>query len=895
MKHVRFLFLVFIGFMQSLCAQQVVPEINDTTHIGNAFLQQLAVFPQEKIYVQTDKPAYVTGETMWMKIYLADAVFMRQANASRYVYVELLNPLNEVAQRAMIRPDSLGRFYGQMLIEETLPEGEYTLRAYTHYMRNLGEDYFFRRSIRVLDPLSAELTPETVFTFGEKTVNAHLGFYSFSAKRKVIPEVCSILFDDGQTEREMEPFISAHDTTACFQFNTKQLEENRNRVCLLKMIYGGKKYHRYLYIPEPEERFDVSFFPEGGHALSSADIQLAFKAVNQSGLSEHVTGKVYDDTGKVCAAFESEHLGMGSFRMYYHPGRTYHAICTNKNNISLRFDLPEPQPQGCALKVIRGRNDIRVAVSRTTGFALPDNTSLVAHVRGIVLYSEPWNEEKGYVIFDSGFFPAGVVHLLLIDGDRNILSERLLFSSQQSSLAKVEVTPDKQNYTAREKIVLNVAVKDDHEQPLSGNVSLSVFDSRDVAADSTVSILSAFLLTSDLKGYVESPMSYLKWNDRKSARALDVLMMTQGWRRYGIPALVKGELTSPAAFPVETSQRISGKASGFFSSTHAGQVSLIAIRDSVVGTFISQTDKDGRFEFRDFEFPDSTWYIVQALTKRGSQRTFISLDDEMSSPEATIPPLRLAGQDVQPAMNEYVKKSNDKYTIENGMRVINLAEVEIVGSAVQKKRVGTSSPYYSVSTSKVITGEEINRNKTMQSVFDLLRLLPGVTVSGGEVRYRQQTPLLILDNIPMEQYDYSNIHVDDVSDVFVARAESVMPVFGTRAAGGAIVINTKRGVVDRNTMNKNMQTLRPIGYQQTVEFYSPAYETESDRQKAAPDFRTTIYWKPDLRIDGTGEAGVTFYAADPATTYGIILEGVSDAGHLIYAADQFISRKQVQE
>lgn len=809
----RLLYLLsgIISSLVCLSAQGVAPAMSDTTGIEELFLRQLAVFPQEKIYVHTDKPTYVTGETMWMKIYLVDAVYMQQANASRYVYVELLNPLNEVAQRIMIRPDSLGRFYGQMWMDETLPEGNYTLRAYTQYMRNLGEEYFFHRPIRIIDPLSAVLTSGVAF------------------------------------------------------------------------------------IPEPEGTFDVAFFPEGGQAICSADMQVAFKALNANGHAEHITGIVYDDTGTACATFESEHLGMGSFRMYYHPGRTYNAVCTNANNVTYRFDIPQAQPEGCALKVIKGRSDIRVAVGRTTGFVLPMNTRLVAHVRGVVLYSEPWNDQQGYVIFDPDFFPAGIVHFLLIDGERNILSERLVFSSQRSTWAKVEVVPNKTNYNAREKVILNIAVEDDHQQPLSGHVSLSVVDRQDVAADNTASILSAFLLTSELKGYIESPMSYMEMDNKNSARALDVLMMTQGWRRYSIPALLKGELTYPTGYPVETSQGISGKTSGFFSPTHGGEVSLIAIRDSVVGTLVSQTDKDGRFRFGNFEFPDSTWYIVQALTRKGSRRTFISLDPERSFPRSTPPPIWLAEADAPHATKEYVKKSNDKYAIEHGMRVVNLAEVEIVASAVRKQRSTTSSPYYSVSTSKVITEEEINRDKTMQSVFDLLRHLPGVTVNGGEVRYRQKTPLLILDNIPMEQYDYNHIQVVDVSDAFVARAESVMPVFGTRAANGAIVINTKKGVVEAHSMNKNIQTLKPVGYQQTVEFYSPTYATEKDKLSAAPDFRTTIYWNPNVWIDETGKANVSFYTADASATYGIVIEGVGKAGHLIFSNNQLISRNRSKE
>ncbi len=142
--------------------------------IQNLFLEQLALYPQEKIHVHTDKSSYVSGETIWLRVHLVDALFLKQANASRYVYIELINPLADVVSRVMLRSDSLGCFYGNITVDEVLPEGNYTLRAYTRYMQNLGEDYFFRKSIQVIDPLSAEISPEINFTFDDNKVNIRI-------------------------------------------------------------------------------------------------------------------------------------------------------------------------------------------------------------------------------------------------------------------------------------------------------------------------------------------------------------------------------------------------------------------------------------------------------------------------------------------------------------------------------------------------------------------------------------------------------------------------------------------------------------------------------------------------------------------------------------------------
>jgi hypothetical protein len=147
----------------------------------------------------------------------------------------------------------------------------------------------------------------------------------------------------------------------------------------------------------------------------------------------------------------------------------------------------------------------------------------------------------------------------------------------------------------------------------------------------------------------------------------------------------------------------------------------------------------------------------------------------------------------------------------------------------------------------------------------------------------------VLDGSPDEAFDYNRIDVMDVNDIFVSPATSAGIMFGSRGAGGAIIINTKRGFVSEHVQNRNIQTMIPEGYQQPVEFYSPRYETSQARMNTKSDFRTTIHWIPDVIVGGDGVAEVNFYSADPATVYGIVIEGVDKEGRLIHSASEEIS------
>ncbi|WP_423127510.1 hypothetical protein [Gaoshiqia sp. Z1-71] len=873
MKTITFILCILSLFCVEIQAQDVS---NDS--IQNIFLEQISLYPQEKIYVHTDKPSYVSGDTIWLRVHLVDALLLKQANASRYVYVELINLLSDVVERAMLAPDSMGCFYGYVSLDEALPEGNYTLRAYTRFMQNQGEDYFFRKPVYIIDPLSAEISPVVDFTFNDNKVDAAIYFTETNGEDRIVPEACS-LFVDGNLKGE-EKKLSLEQESAQFSFDLTKAQNQP--VFLLQTTYKGRTYNRFFTVPQPDDAFDVSFFPEGGHAPLQADIRIAFKALKKNGLHENVKGTVYDDTGKEWAHFESLHLGMGQFRMHYLQGRAYHVVCTNEENISKRFGLPAPESNTMALKAQWSGGNLRLTLSSPSDYVLPQGLHLVAHIRGAVLYSQPWTDTRGY-LFEKDFFPAGIVHFLLIDKDRNILSERLVFSSQSSTFANVSVAPDKQTYQTRDKISLGIKVSDEYDTPLSGNFSIAVVDRRDVAIDTVSNIISRLLLTSELKGHIESPMSYFKDDGPLTIAALDVLMMTQGWRRYNVPEILKGNLHKELKFPLESSRRFSGKVSGVFSALKDGSISMIAHKDSILGTSFVKPEEDGKFVFDNVDYPDSTQYLIQALRKKGSSLAFIEMDSVEVFPPVVLPPL--VAPEMRSYEESYLDKANEKYTIENGMRLINLAEVEVKGQRkIQRK---TESPYYSISSSFVLASEEIEKANFM-NVFDLLRRLPGVTISGSEVYYRQATPMLILDNVPTENFDYSLLNVNDISDAFVSPATSVMPIFGARAANGAIVINTKKGFVEKNRMNKNMQVFTPIGYQQHVEFYSPAYETEEQRKNTATDMRSTIYWNPSVHTDSTGIAHLGFYSADSPSQYSIVIEGVSSAGHLVYSSKEVV-------
>jgi hypothetical protein len=138
------------------------------------------------------------------------------------------------------------------------------------------------------------------------------------------------------------------------------------------------------------------------------------------------------------------------------------------------------------------------------------------------------------------------------------------------------------------------------------------------------------------------------------------------------------------------------------------------------------------------------------------------------------------------------------------------------------------------------------------------------------------------DDVPDENIDLLSMTVSDIADIFLIKDASAGALFGPKAGSGALIISTKQGFVQKNVISQNISNpVELLGFQTPLEFYAPKYDA-SPRHTAVADLRTTLYWKPNVRVPETGEVSLDFYSADAETTYSVVMEGVSDQGHLIY-------------
>ena len=153
MKNRLFFIALCLGVLPAISSGGFVAVFAQTNGIDvpSSFQHYRTDHYTEKVYLQADRDLYLTGETIRFKVFCLEGSTHKTSPLSKVVYVELIrDSLDDVANAIILLKDGKGS--GSLYLPTTLPSGNYTLRAYTKWMRNFYEIYFFHRKITVINP-----------------------------------------------------------------------------------------------------------------------------------------------------------------------------------------------------------------------------------------------------------------------------------------------------------------------------------------------------------------------------------------------------------------------------------------------------------------------------------------------------------------------------------------------------------------------------------------------------------------------------------------------------------------------------------------------------------------------------------------------------------------------
>lgn len=436
--------------------------------------------PQEKVFIHMDNTSYQLGDTIWFSAYLRRTDTGKPSDVSGVLYVELFGHEGYMIERKLIQMKE-GRGNGFFALSKLIQyAGFYELRAYTRWQLNWGL-FEHKHTRNMSDYFVSKQQEKEFYRDYEKLYSRVFPVYD----APVVP---------GEYIRDMT-----------------------------------MRAMRRVYKESPEKReLKLSLFPEGGNLVEGLPCRVAFEATYEDG--EWAEGWVVYDGDSI----KTVNRGRGCFELVPQKGQEKDVLFVCNDGKQTKAKLPKPEQTGVSLKVEQTDSGWVAHIQHTAD--LPDDSLGVSLMReGKAVFNKHLRIKNEELRID-GIVGAGIYQLTVFDIRGRIFADRLFFNRGKEDLKPtLFVEGLKEEYQPYEAVSLRV--KRNQSTPQSGEqgggFSLTVRDdnTRDYLYDDS-NILTEMLLSSEIRGFVPQPGWYFEADDSLHRAALDLLMMTQGWRRF---------------------------------------------------------------------------------------------------------------------------------------------------------------------------------------------------------------------------------------------------------------------------------------------------------------------------------------------------------------------------
>jgi hypothetical protein len=656
-------------------------------------------------------------------------------------------------------------------------------------------------------------------------------------------------------------------------------------------IFDAQKSALQQVVKPVNKDFSVQFFPEGGSLVNNVPGRVAFKAIDELGYPIEVNGIVQNMKGETVALIKTAHDGMGVFDLTPISNDTYKALVqTAKGQKTIL--LPAVKADGVGLKVVnKGGRIFYSTIPAAKDNPLYDNMLIVGQMQQRVVYKARLNASDGQT---SGFLPTkdlptGIVQFTVFSSEGLPMAERLSFVKSKDQLP---LRIQNQNLQAqpRRKNTLEIKVPD----TMLTSLSVSITDADLVPQDPDQNnILSNLLLTSDLKGYIANPAQYFKNDDPETLAGLDLIMMTNGWRRFSWEKILHNYMPE-ITYHYEQGLLLKGVATinkGTAPMAN-GKVDFILKQPVDTSTAFSSTmtNEKGEFAVDRLQFVDTIDVFYRANDpNRAWKDVKVKFEPHFfdKNNPVTLPyPFRLPTID-NAMLASFLSSVNENNAVAKSiqhksvfLKEVNIRDKRLNNSQTTATRYTTGMFYSGDGTGFDLTKEEQGSAMTifqyLQSRVSGLRMnmVDGVQT----LDWRTGPPALYLNEMPTNVSMLENINITDVAFIKVLR-----PTFpgGFGGANGAIAVYLKKGGDAKSEIDtRGFDHYTKAGYSIVKEFYAPDYTVRKEIH-ILQDKRLTLYWNPNLIADTLAHvARVSFYNNDFTRHFRVVVEGMGEDGTL---------------
>ncbi|GAB2973169.1 Plug domain-containing protein [Mucilaginibacter puniceus] len=617
----------------------------------------------------------------------------------------------------------------------------------------------------------------------------------------------------------------------------------------------------------------IQFFAESGTLLAGVTSTVGFKALGSDGKGAEINGVVINQRNDTVIRFQSLKFGMGSFTFTPEANSTYKAVVRIGRDNALINDLPavlskgytihvadadKPQPE---LKIsARGNNSEPLYLFVHSGHQVVLAQSIITNTNG-----------DASISIDKAKLGQGINHITIFNSARQPVCERLIFNRPKllNLLGQVQT-----QYKTRSQVDINVSTNNTEGKATAANMSVSVFKLDSLNNMDDADIASYMWLGSELKGYIESPRYYFDIVTSETDKALDNLLLIQGWSRFKWNDVLDSKQKF-TYLPEYDGHLITGQLNNATEQPAPGVKAYLGVIGKRLQLYGSVADSTGKLLFNTRQLFGPGEIVVQTNTEKDSSKYNITIKSPFAEQYGTskLPPFGLDKRWQKALENTSLNMQVQNIYVPDKLKQYIDPMVDSSGYFGSNGK-----PYLLDDYTRFITMEEVLREYILEVLVSVRKNRVHFNLLSPIELYKDEDPMAILDGVPIFNLD----KLFTVDPLKIRKLDMVDREFywGPIRTNGVINLTSYKGDMAGFEIDPRAVVLDYEGMQLQREFYSPVYETAQQQKSRVPDFRNVLYWAPDVNTDAEGKAKVSFYTSDKSGKYAVILQGLTVDGQV---------------
>ncbi len=560
-----------------------------------------------------------------------------------------------------------------------------------------------------------------------------------------------------------------------------------------------------------------------------------------SGFAKDIQGesvtpeRIYVSTDKECYV-AGEQIWISLFCFDTGKDRPVMSSLSSVAYIELKSSATTAAKSKVAILSGRGSGRLDIPTSTPTG-----NYRLIA-------YTANMSNEKDVVYFDKVIT---IYNTLTNERDNSCIVDE----TDSSSISGIShVTPETRPVLIN--VPKTVALEMDGAQfRQNSDIPFKLSNKYDLPLSLNVSIVNE----DDLSTYRNLPIyNYMESGFCKNDKTLNISVIPE----------YEGEIVRGRIVPLSASTRI---------ENIAGQTVFLSVLGGDTEIYASKVDSTGRFTFYTTNIFGNTDLVAEIPQLDTNSRFNIELEDNFLYPSVKkIPKLVL-------------RKSFEKDLLKRSMAMQINKRYGV--DTIFLKSIPLHNPLLS-GKSKVYVLDNYTRFPDMEEV--MIEFIPELRFkkvdkkshlqvrwesSFRDLTFSTDNTLTVIDGIPV--FDHNSVLKYDPLKVKSINIYEGIYYLGNAEYTGIVVFKTYKGDFPNFVLPKNAKILAFNGVEQPCRLIG---NTAGD---TLPDYRTTIFWDPDIRILPKGDVQLKFHTPDYPGRFVMTIEGIDASGKPIYLQTKF--------